>query len=82
VVAKKILNHRRKKLDETYDVFEYFEEKRAALELVERHLLGLLHAPCMKPKSGTSMDSDTEQSERTVANDGMPEATRKTELAA
>jgi len=52
VVAKKVLNHRGKKLDETYDVFEYFEEKRAALELIERHLLNLLQAPSPDSKSG------------------------------
>ena len=40
-VAKKVLNQLRDEMDETYDVFEYYAEKRAALEAWEKYLIEL-----------------------------------------
>jgi integrase len=44
-IAKKVLNQLRDDMDETYDVFEYIAEKRAALEAWERYLLDLKATP-------------------------------------
>jgi len=40
-IAKKVLNQLRDEMDETYDVFEYYAEKRAALEAWEKYLIEL-----------------------------------------
>lgn len=38
-IAERILNHKKEDLDGTYDLHEYFDEKRAALEQWEQRLL-------------------------------------------
>jgi len=40
-IAERILNHKKEDLDGTYDLHEYFDEKRAALEQWEQRLLQL-----------------------------------------
>ncbi|MDB6106884.1 MAG: hypothetical protein JWO52_6883, partial [Gammaproteobacteria bacterium] len=52
-IAKKVLNQLREKMDETYDVFEYYAEKRAALEAWEKYLLEL--------KAATAVASEAAQ---------------------
>jgi len=44
-IAKKVLNQLRDEMDEIYDVFEYYTEKRTALEAWEQYLLELKATP-------------------------------------
>jgi integrase len=43
-IAERVLNHARERMEATYDVHDYIEEKREALEEWSEHLLGLRDA--------------------------------------
>jgi hypothetical protein len=38
-VGERVINHRKDVLEETYDLWDYFDEKRDALERLENYLL-------------------------------------------
>lgn len=40
-IAERVINHSKDVLQETYDLWDYFDEKRDALERLERHLVSL-----------------------------------------
>lgn len=65
-VAERVINHSKDALEETYDLWEYFEEKRAALERWERYLLSLMPEGRTRSKSAdtTGNGSDQERAER------------------
>ena len=52
-IGERVINHSKDVLEETYDLWDYFDEKRDALERLERYLLRLhSHAPAeTKPAS-------------------------------
>ena len=39
-VGERVINHSKDVLEETYDLWDYFDEKRDALERLENYLLG------------------------------------------
>ena len=43
-IAERVLNHARERMEATYDVHEYLDEKRDALEKWEKHLVELRDA--------------------------------------
>ena len=43
-IAERVLNHARERIEATYDVHEYLDEKRDALEKWEKHLVELRDA--------------------------------------
>jgi integrase len=51
-IAERVINHSKDALQETYDLWEYFDEKRAALERWEEYLLGLMAEPRTRPRPG------------------------------
>ena len=50
-IAERVINHSKDALQGTYDLWEYFDEKRAALERWEEYLLGLMSEPQTRPRS-------------------------------
>jgi hypothetical protein len=40
-IGERVINHSKSVLEETYDLWDYFDEKRDALERLERYLLQL-----------------------------------------
>ena len=50
-IAERVINHSKDILQETYDLWEYFDEKRAALERWEGYLLSLRSGIRVRPES-------------------------------
>jgi hypothetical protein len=54
-VAERVLNHAREKIEATYDVHDYIDEKRVALDKWAAHLRTLLRSPDPQPRATGSL---------------------------
>ena len=72
-VAERVLNHARERIEATYDVHDYVDEKRAALEKWARYLQDLrddLSEPRQAGTGATVKQRESERHDRTPANVG------------
>ena len=65
-IAERVLNHARERIEATYDVHDYIDEKREALEKWARYLKDL----CESSEAGTVKQREPQRQDRTPANLG------------
>jgi len=65
-IAERVLNHARERIAATYDVHDYIDEKREALEKWARYLKDL----CESSEAGTVKQREPQRQDRTPANLG------------
>lgn len=74
-VGERVINHSKDVLQETYDLWDYFDEKRDALERLERYLIGL--RSCERAEGNPS---GAARSQRSTAR-RMPSTARRQPVA-
>jgi integrase len=70
-IAERVLNHARERIEATYDVHDYIDEKRAALEKWARYLQGLRDDLSESSQTGigtTVKQREPQRHDRTQAN--------------